>query len=351
MSAIAVDIMGGDNAPIAIMEGIAQAIKEQIPFDRLFLVGKEDVIKAELKRLNLTNNPKLEIVHAEQVVEMHDKAASSIRSKRKSSINVAVNLVKKGQAQAVVSAGSTGAAVASTVIKLRTLPGVERPAIATTIPTPTGEFLLLDVGANIECKPKHLVHYAIMGNSYAEHILGRKNPRIGILSVGSEDIKGNELTKETFKLLNNLSENINFIGNVEGDDLFSGSVDVVVCDGFVGNAVLKCCESLAKSISTILKESLKKNIIRQCGAILAKNAFKELKQKCNPEEYGGAILLGINGVCIIGHGSSSPCAVKNAIRVAGEFISHQVNKHIIAQIKNIQTIPATEEILNTNKGQ
>jgi glycerol-3-phosphate acyltransferase PlsX len=264
------------------------------------------------------------------------------RSKRKSSINVAVDLVKAGTADAVVSAGNTGAAVASTVLKLRTLPGIERPGISTIFPTPSGHFVLLDAGSTVDCKPMHLVHYAIMGDVYQRHILGTENPRIGLLNVGDESVKGNDLTKQTFKLLSNLKQ-LNFIGNVEGHDLFTGDVDVVVCDGFVGNVVLKTCESLAGMLGDFLKNSLKKTWVRKFGYLLSRGAYQELRNLADHAEWGGAPLLGVNGVCIIGHGSSSPKAVRNAIRVAGEFVQHQVNTHIVNRVQNLGLIAA-----NTN---
>ncbi len=328
--------MGGDHAPAAIVEGVAQALDGSLPWiDRILLVGDESRLTAELARVGLAGDKRVELVHADQVVDMGDSPATAVRAKRRASINVAVDLVKEGRAEAVVSAGNTGAATAATVLKLRTLPGVDRPAIATLMPSPTGHFLILDVGSNVECKPLNLFQYAIMGEVYERVIRGKASPRIGIISVGEETGKGNDLTKETYKLLKNTPQ-LNFVGNIEGYDLFNGKVDVVLCDGFVGNVILKTCEGLAKAIGAILKENLKKTPVRMLGATLAKGAFNDLKKRCDYAESGGAPLLGVNGVCIIGHGSSSPWAVRNAIRVAGEFVHYQVNQHIADRIRELQ---------------
>lgn len=336
MLTIAVDAMGGDFAPRAIIAGVAGTLASASfsePY-QILLVGDEQELNRELSGAGIAGDSRLAVVHASEVVEMDDAPAAAMRSKRDSSINVAVDLVKTGRAGAVFSAGNTGAAVASTVVKLRMLAGVERPGIATIFPSPTGPFVLLDAGATVDCKPIHLVHYAIMGDVYAQHILGHSNPRIGVLSVGGEESKGNELSKETFKLLSQLPD-IHFVGNVEGHDLFGGEVDVVVCDGFVGNVMLKCCESLAKTVAHILRQNLEKTPCRKLGYLLSRNAYKELKQVTDYAEYGGAPLLGVNGVCIIGHGSSSPRAVENALRVAGEFIVHQVNERIVERIEHL----------------
>lgn len=332
MAKIAVDSMGGDNAPDAVLEGVALSLQTDQSFEKLILVGKPDVIRDGLEKLGIAGNPRLEIVEATQIVEMHESPAKALRTKKQSSIAVCSDLVKQGEANAIFSAGHTGAAVASTVLKWRTLPGIERPGIATAMPTPTGPFVLLDAGANPDAKPRHLVQYAIMGEAYADYILGINKPRVGILSVGGEEGKGNELSKTTFEILSKV-KNINFIGNVEGHDLYEHGVDVVVCDGFVGNVVLKASESLAKAIFHILKDKLQQNWVRRLGAGLAYSAFREVKRISDCDEYGGAPLLGVNGVCIIGHGSSSPKSIQNAIRVAGEFIAHQVNDQIVERVK------------------
>ena len=323
--------MGGDHAPRNLVEGAVLALREYTRMSKLFLVGDETAIKAELTRL-ACQDPRVEIVHASQVVDMSDEAISSVRKKKDSSVSRAVDLVKHGKADAIVSAGHTGAAVAASTIKLRTLPGVERAGIASTIPTESNLFVLIDAGANPDAKPNHLLQYAIMGSVYSRHVLGYKNPSIGLMSIGSEDNKGSEGTKEVFKMLK--ASKLNFRGNVEGHDLFENPVEVVLCEGFVGNVVLKSCEALAHAIFSWLKHELKKNPLRLAGAALARGAFKAIGKKTNVDEYGGSVLLGVDGICIIAHGSSSAYAVKNAIRVALESIDHQVNPHIVKEIEN-----------------
>jgi len=323
---IALDVMGGDHAPAAMIEGAMLALEDNgIDVGKLFLVGDETTVEKELTHLSYAHS-KIEIVHSEQVVEMHESAVKSVRQKKKSSISVAVDLVKSGDCQAIVSAGNTGAAVAASTIKLRNIPGVERAGIASPLPNENGPCNIVDAGANVDSKPSHLLGYAIMGSVYARHVQGKKNPIVGLMSVGEEDSKGTDLTRQVFVLLK--ESGLNFIGNVEGHDLFETPVDVVVCDGFVGNVVLKSCEATAKAMFKWLKEDIKATPIRQMGALIAKEAFKATKERGNYETYGGSPLLGVNGICIIGHGSSSPRAVKNAIRVASEAVRHHVNPHI-----------------------
>jgi glycerol-3-phosphate acyltransferase PlsX len=261
---------------------------------------------------------------------MTDGAVDSVRRKKDSSVSRAVDLVKKGEAAAIVSAGHTGAAVAATTIKLRTLPGIDRPGIAAVIPSETNIFVLIDAGANSDAKPEHLLQYGIMGSVYSRHVLGYQNPSIGLMSIGGEDVKGTELTKEVFKMLKR--SELNFRGNIEGHDLFAHPVEVVVCDGFVGNVILKTCESVGDAIFKWLKHELMKSKVRMAGAFLAQKAFKAIKKRVNYEEYGGSPLLGVNGICIIAHGASTPLAIKNALRVAAESIEQQVNPHIIEEI-------------------
>ena len=328
---IAVDAMGGDYAPEVVIEGVAQALKEYPKIEELVLVGDEAKLTPLIEKNKLKGHSKIRIKHASQVVEMHEPATIALRAKKDSSITVSADIAKAGEVDAIVSAGHTGAAVACSVLRLRTLPGVDRPGIATVFPTVNGHFTLVDAGANPDAIPEHLVQYAVMGEIYTRKVLKIDNPRVGLLSNGEEESKGNELTKATFKLLKKLP--INFIGNVEGHDLFAGNVDVVVCDGFVGNILLKSCESLAKALGGILKDKLTQTPIRKAGALLAKNAFKEAKKVGDYAEHGGAPLLGINGICIIGHGGSSAKAVKNAIRVASECIENQVNDTIVKRIK------------------
>ncbi len=327
---IAVDAMGGDYAPSAVVEGAVQALRHYKDIEELFLVGDEGAVRAECKRHGAID-PRITFVHTTQIVEMSDAAVDGVRKKKDSSVSRAVDLVKNGSAQAIVSAGHTGAAVAATTIKLRMLEGIERPGIATVMPTEHNLFVLIDAGANIDAKPIHLLQYGIMGSLYSRHVLGYENPRVGLMSIGEEDMKGNDLTKETFKLLER--SNLNFVGNVEGNDVFKGKVEVIVCDGFVGNVMLKTAESLADALFRWLKTELTSTPLRKAGGMLLQNAFRTIRRKTDASEYGGAPLLGINGVCIIGHGSSSPKAVCNAIRVARESIANQLTHHIVQEVR------------------
>ena len=322
--------MGGDFGPSNLVPGAVMALREYPHISKLFLVGDTAQIEAELKKLNY-HDRKIEIVHSTQVVDMSDRAWSAVRRKKDSSVSRAVDLVKHGQADAIVSAGHTGAAVAASMIKLRTLAGIDRPGIAAVLPTETNVFVLIDAGANIDARPEHLLQYAFMGSVYSRHVLGYKNPTVGLISLGEEDVKGNEMTKEVFKMLKKSS--LNFVGNIEGRHLFEDPVEVVVCDGFVGNVILKTCESIADAIFKWLKHELMRNTKRMAGAYLARNAFRAIKKKTNYEEYGGMPLLGVNGICIIAHGASTPLAIKNALRVAAESIEQQVNPHIVEEIR------------------
>lgn len=327
---IAVDAMGGDNAPQSIVAGVIEALRELKEITQITLVGREEIVKQELSHYQ-TRDLSIVVKDAREVIQMHESPVTAVKTKKDSSLAVATTALKKGEVQALVSAGNTGAVMTSLLMNLGRLKGVLRPAIATLIPTLEGPSILLDVGANVDCKPKHLLQFAMMGDVYAHYILGKTNPKIGLLSIGEEETKGNALTFDTFKLLKESS--LNFMGNVEGRDIINGKVDVVVCDGFVGNVVLKCAESLAEMILHFLKRELSKNLSLKLGAYLTKPAFKKFKKLVDYSEYGGAPLLGINGVCIICHGASSAKAVKNGIRVAAEFIDHQVNLHIEERIK------------------
>ena len=327
---IAVDAMGGDYAPGVVIEGILLALQE-IPGLQLVLVGHQEKLSFYLEKAGLSNHPQVELVHAEQVVEMSDHSTDSIRSKKHSPITVCADLVKAGRADAIVSAGHTGAAVAATKVRLRTLEGVDRPALATAMPAVGGKNILIDVGANTDCTPINLAQFAVMGELYAQLTFGLERPRIGLLSVGGEDVKGNDLTKEVFKILSSMP--INFVGNVEGHDIFHKSTcDVIVCDGFTGNSILKASEGLARATYHWLKEAFTRNPIRQTGAFLAKEAFRDLKKISDSEEFGGAPLLGIRGVCIIGHGASTPKAIKNAIRLADTYLKHGLTDRIVKRI-------------------
>jgi phosphate acyltransferase len=316
------------------------ALREYRHIGKLFLVGDRTRLEAELKKHRCSDS-RIEIVHSTQVVDMCDKAADAVRRKKDSSVSRAVDLVKQGAADAIVSAGHTGAAVAAATIKLRTLPGIDRPGIAALIPTETNLFVLIDAGANTNCEPEHLLQYGIMGAVYSRHVLRFENPRVGLMSIGGEDMKGNELTKEVFKMLRR--SQLNFRGNIEGHDLFDDPVEVVVCDGFVGNVILKTCESIATAIFKWLKHELMRSAPRKAGAFLARDAFGAIRKKTNYEEYGGMPLLGLNGICIIAHGASTPLAIKNALRVAAESVEHKVNPHIIDEVQRYHETTAPLE--------
>src|SRR5712671_17918 len=326
---IALDAMGGDFAPKNNVEGAVLALKEYPELEKLFLVGDAVAIGNELKRIGFQDE-RIEIFHTSQVVEMKDSAAKAIRQKKDSSISRSVDLVKNGSAHAVVSAGHTGAAVVACVLKLRTLKGIDRPAIACLLPTRNKVFVLIDGGANPDSNPENLVQFAIMGCVFSAHVLGYNNPSVALMSIGEEDMKGNDVTKEAFKLLKGSS--LNFRGNIEGHDLFEKPSEVVVCDGFTGNVVLKTSEAIAHAIFAWLKHELFRNPMRKLGAKLAERAFKSIRKKTNYEEYGGMPLLGVNGVCIIAHGASSALAIKNAIRAATKSIKHEINPHILREV-------------------
>jgi glycerol-3-phosphate acyltransferase PlsX len=337
---IALDAMGGDFGPPNLVAGAVMALREYRHINKLFLVGDTAQIESELKKQRC-NDRRIDIVHSTQVVDMSDKAWSAVRRKKDSSVSRAVDLVKYGQADAIVSAGHTGAAVAASMIKLRTLEGIARPGIAAVLPTQFNEFVLVDAGANIDSRPEHLLQFAIMGSVYSRHVLGYKKPAVGLISLGEEDVKGTELTKEVFKMLKKSS--VNFRGNIEGRHLFEDPVEVVVCDGFVGNVILKTSESIAVAIFKWLKSELRRSKTRMAGAYLARHAFHAIKRRTNYEEYGGMPLLGVNGICIIAHGASTPLAIKNALRVAAESIEQQVNPHIVEEIRRYNEKTASLE--------
>jgi glycerol-3-phosphate acyltransferase PlsX len=311
--------------------------------EHLFLVGDQEKLAAECAKQGLDlRDPRVSIMHAPEAIGMAEPGAKAVRRKKQSSINVAMEMVKDGRAEAFVSAGNTGAAVAAATLKLRTLPGVDRAGIATAIPNEHGLCHILDAGANPEAKPEHLVAYAIMGTAFSRNVLGVKNPKVGLMSNGEEDEKGTTFTKETFKLLKQ-TPGIHFVGNVEGRDLFEAELDVVLCDGFVGNIVLKSVEATAKAVSKWLKAEIKGNPLRLCGAVLANGAFKALKEKSSYETYGGSPLLGVNGVVIIAHGSSTALAVRNAIRVAMETVENRVNSRIQDALASIEMTSSAQE--------
>jgi phosphate acyltransferase len=333
--AIAVDAMGSDKAPKPEIEGAILAARHYGV--QVLLVGKEDVIRNEMDAHPAAKQLPIEVVHASETIGMHEKAAHAVKQKRDSSMRVGLRLVREGRAAGFVSAGNTGAAMVTAKLVLGVLPGVDRPALAAVFPTAAGTAtIMLDVGANVDCKPHNLQQFAIMGDIYFRSIFsGRFTnadcPRVGLLSIGEEETKGNELTHESFKLLKTLP--MNFIGNVEGRDLYNGNVDVIVCDGFVGNVALKISEGLVETVRAMLKESLQSTITRQMGYLLARRAFQDFKKRLDYSEYGGAPLLGIKGVAIVSHGSSNGVAIKNAIRVAAEFARTNLNTKIEEQLQ------------------
>ena len=322
---IAVDVMGGDHGCGVIVDGVLQALEEFQALQLAILVGHESEIEGALAGRS-TSSDRVSICHAQEVLSMQDKAMDAVRRKKGCSISVGVDLLKHGKADAFLSPGNTGGVVTAATVKLRRLTGLERAGIATVLPAPKNDFVLLDAGANVDSKPLHLAHYAVMGNVYAREVLRITQPRVGLLSVGTEDVKGNDLTLEAFELCKKLD--CHFIGNVEGHDLFANRVDVVVCDGFVGNVVLKSCENLAQTMFGWLKEELTATPIRQLGALLAKGAFRTIKGRMDPDAYGGAPLLGLNNNVFIAHGSASEKAVKNAIGMTLRAFEHQINEHM-----------------------
>ncbi len=324
MQRIAVDAMGTDSAPEAELEGAIEAARAG--YAQILLVGPQDLLSQELTKRKVQGLP-IEIVHASEAVTMGDKATKAFRQRRDSSMRVAARLVHEGKADGMISAGNTGAVMATAKIVLGALEGVDRPAIAQAFPTSKGTAaVLLDVGANVDCKPHHLLEFAVMGQTYYRVIFGVEQPRIGLLSIGQEEHKGNELTREAMVLLKQLP--LNFIGNVEGRDLYNGRADVVVCDGFIGNVALKASEGAIEVVSSMLKEALSSTLSSKVGYVLARKAFQNFKKRVDYSEYGGAPLLGVKGVCIICHGGSSSKAIKNAIRVAAGFSAGKVNEKI-----------------------
>jgi len=343
-SVIALDAMGSDRAPKPEIEGALQAARQYGM--RVLLVGPESIVRPELSRHHGAARLPVEIVHASEYITMEDKV-EAIRAKRDSSMRVGLRLVREGQAAGFVTAGNTGAAMATAKIVLGGVPGVDRPALAAVFPTAPGTAaMLLDVGANVDCKPENLAQFAVMGDIYFRAIFGKRpgtaGPRVGLLSIGEEETKGNELTREAFQLLKRLP--LNFVGNVEGRDLYNGQVDVIVADGFVGNVALKISEGVANLVRTALKESLKATITRQVGALLSRSAFVDFKKRLDHTEYGGAPLLGVKGVCIITHGSSNANAIKNAVRVAAEFAESEINESIERGLAALKPAPTEAEV-------
>lgn len=327
MIKIALDAMGSDNSPSADVEGAVLAARE-FDYD-IVMVGDAGLIEKELDKYRpIPEN--ISIHHAPEVISMHEQPVLSVRRKKQSSIVVLANLAKEKKVDAIVSAGNTGAMVCAATLKCRLLPGIERAGIGVLMPTLKGTVLMIDGGANIDAKPKHLLQYAIMGSAYSQYILNNRSPKIGLLNIGEEESKGTGFLKDAYGLLE--LSGLNFIGNIEGRDIFGGDCDVIVCDGLVGNVALKVSESTAHAIVEMLRRELKSSLLSKLAAILGKSAFYSLKRKMDYAEYGGAPLLGIDGICIICHGSSPSKAIKNAIRVAGEEVIKNVNQHIVEKV-------------------
>ena len=345
MTRIAIDAMGGDHAPREIVKGaVWAALDYGIPIE---LVGKEDAIKAELDNISrygirsrrggyFPQNIKVDlskldikITHAEEIIEMGEAPGQAIRKKRKSSIVLAVDAVAKGSSDAVVAAGSTGAAMASSLFGLGRLPGIERPAIAVMLPAMKKPFLLLDAGANSSCTPEMLYQFAVMGTTFVKNVYGRKDAKVGVLNIGEEAGKGNELVQHTYKMLEENQNGLNFIGNIEGKEMFQGTCDVIICDGFTGNVALKIIEGSSSMLFKMIQQEFNTDIISKVIGLLAKPFMKRIYKRINYEEFGGALLLGIKGITVIAHGRSTAYAIRNAVRVAKEAVESDVNKKII----------------------
>ncbi|MFH1305465.1 MAG: phosphate acyltransferase PlsX [Candidatus Omnitrophota bacterium] len=327
---IGLDAMGGDKAPECTVKGAVMAVHEY--GYHITLIGRKKEIQEHLQGLNYPAN-KIDIVDASEVIEMHEPAALSVRKKRDSSIVVGTNLLKKGVFEAFVSAGNTGAMVCAATLSLRLLPGVDRPGIAVIFPTLDKPVVVIDVGANIDPKPLHLLQYGIMGDAYSKHILSKIKPTVGLLNIGEESTKGTDFIKEAHMMLS--ESKLNFVGNIEPKEVYRGHVDVVLCDGFVGNVVLKVTEGFADAASDLLRRELKKSsIITKLGALLTLPAFNALKKKIDASEYGGAPLMGVDGSIIIAHGSSSAKAIKNALFAASENVRHKVNMHVVEELQS-----------------
>lgn len=342
---IAVDVMGGDHGCGVIIAGVKRALEENENISAVYLVGNKDKIHAALPPRGFRDH-RVRVVHATEVVEMEDEPVAAMRKKKDSSIVRAADLVREGKADALVSLGNTGGIFAAATFGVGRIEGVKRGCIATVMPRHETEFVLVDAGANIECKPFHLAQFAVMGNVYSREVFKRKKPRVGILSNGTEDSKGNELTLEAFRLCKKLD--LNFIGNVEGHDLFKEHVDVVVCDGFTGNIVLKTSESLAVAMFTMLKRELMHSAKRQVGAYLARGAFQAIRRRMDPEVYGGAPMLGFNGVVFKAHASARERAVSSAIRMTASAVQNQLSQIIARDIAAANKILDSENVGATN---
>ena len=327
---IAIDAMGGDNAPDEIIAGALESIESLSEDDELILVGPEEIIEAQLPSLN-SRKGAISLVHAPDVIGMDEVPIETLRKKPKSSIAVLAKLAKLGQADSVISAGNTGACVAAFQMRMRNLSGVNRPGIAVVFPTPEGPVVICDVGANIACKPIHLYQYGVMASMYSKHLLGIKNPRVGLMSIGAEDAKGNEVVKKARELIKSDS-NMNFVGNIEGRDIFDGTCDVVTCEGFVGNVILKLTEGLVDGLFKAIKYELMEEKLRL--AMKFKHIMKRIYKKYDYNTYGGALLLGVNGTALICHGASESRTIRNAICASKRFYTEKINDKIVEYLSD-----------------
>jgi glycerol-3-phosphate acyltransferase PlsX len=339
---IAVDAMGGDLGPVEVVEAVKLALQQDHGLNPVTLVGDEAVLRPLVDKAGIKDPTHVTIHHASEIITMQDKPLQALKRKKDSSMVRAIELVKEGHASVVVSCGNTGALMAGGTLKLRTMEGVARPALGAVVPRENGHFVLIDAGANPEAKPEHLLHNAILGSHYCSLMLGLPSPRIGLMTIGTEEGKGNALVAETHELLKRANGIINYTGPIEGFQVFADHVDIVVCDGFVGNIMLKSWESLVNFFTGMLKEELRANPLRMSGAFLAQGAFKALKERVNPERYGGAPLLGLRGNVLKAHGSSNRYAIRSAIRAANAMIKADLNHRIEADVQRANLLLATE---------
>ena len=335
---IAIDAMGGDNAPEVVIKGVIDYLKEQ-RFEsmlKIILVGKEKVIRKELKKNNFDPQGMIEIVDAREEITMREQFMSYWRRRHQTSIKKGLDLVKKGSAQAMISAGNTGAIMAISKNVLGNLKQIDRPALALMLPTPKGYSLLLDAGANVDSKPKNLVQFALMGKVFLENVYDIEDPKIALMSIGEEEVKGNDLTKKTFNMLKSLD--INFIGNVEGSDVYSGEADLIVTDGFTGNVALKVSEGVVETMQSMLMKEMGNTLLSKMGFFLVKSSIRRVRKKMDYAEYGGALLLGINGLVVVGHGKSNARAIKNAIYMGKKFVVENVLEKITSEVEKSQSV-------------
>ncbi|MBC2607661.1 phosphate acyltransferase PlsX [Pelagicoccus albus] len=338
-SCIAIDAMGSDKGPAEIVAATKLAVEKVPDLRRVILVGDESILKPLLEKEGLSSHPDISVFHASEVITMDDKPLVALKKKKDASMLRAIELVKNGDASCVVSCGNTGSLMAAGTIKLRTLDGVDRPALATVMPRKRGHFVLIDAGANPTAKAEHLVHNAVLGSDYCRLVLGKKDPKVGLMTIGTEEGKGTDLVNQAHTLLKRVDgHQINYAGLIEGFQTFEEGVDVVVCDGFTGNILLKACESLFMLLKGFVTEEIQANILRKMGYLLSKGAFDAIKTQLNPERYGGAPLLGLKGNVLKAHGSSNKEAIMNAIRIANEIVSNELNRHILEDIEKANNL-------------